>query len=286
MTSTVRISTIPTITIFVRHRKDCPLGDDEFSKRCRCSKHLRWYANGKLHRMAAKTRTWSIAEERRREVEARYAAANDAAIRGRFRALLEKKSRPTIEQAIELFLSDKLTQGLDHTAHKKHVRELGRFAEFMGKRHKFFPHEIGLADLTAFRAGCMHLQLLPHPLQSPRTVAGLSAIRLQCEDDRLCPPTVSYQGHRATYIAAHGETVHAKLLDVISVEFKNPDRVKRMHALIRLMRYSGLAIQDAVTLERIEVVWDSKAKLHSVVTSRQKTGTHVSVPPAAARCGG
>jgi len=51
-----------------------------------------------------------------------------------------------------------------------------------------------------------------------------------------------------------------------------------MHALVRLMRFSGLAILDAVTLERTELVWDQKLKLHSVVTSRQKTGIHVSVP--------
>jgi integrase/recombinase XerD len=44
------------------------------------------------------------------------------------------------------------------------------------------------------------------------------------------------------------------------------------------MRHSGLAIRDTVTLERSELKWDSKAKLHLIVTSRQKTGTHVSVP--------
>jgi integrase/recombinase XerD len=71
---------------------------------------------------------------------------------------------------------------------------------------------------------------------------------------------------------------YAKLLENIPTEFKSADRVKRMHALVRLMRFSGLAIQDAVTLERTELVWDKKLKLYNVVTSRQKTGTHVSVP--------
>src|SRR5262249_17487803 len=74
------------------------------------------------------------------------------------------------------------------------------------------------------------------------------------------------------------EKQYAKLLSAITVEFRNADRVKRMHALVRLMRYSGLAIQDAVTLRRAELVWNKKSKLHSVVTRRQKTGTHVSVP--------
>jgi hypothetical protein len=39
------------------------------------------------------------------------------------------------------------------------------------------------------------------------------------------------------------------------------------------MRHSGLAIRDTVTLERDELEWDSDAKLHRVVTSRQQTGT-------------
>jgi integrase len=43
------------------------------------------------------------------------------------------------------------------------------------------------------------------------------------------------------------------------------------------MRYSGLAIRDAVTLGRDELKRDSRKGLYKVVTSRQKTGTHVSV---------
>ena len=43
------------------------------------------------------------------------------------------------------------------------------------------------------------------------------------------------------------------------------------------MRWSGLAIRDAVTLERAEIQHDARGIYH-VVTARQKTGTHVSVP--------
>jgi integrase/recombinase XerD len=44
------------------------------------------------------------------------------------------------------------------------------------------------------------------------------------------------------------------------------------------MRRSGLAISDAVTLERAAIHLDHKKKLYRIVTNRQKTGTHVSVP--------
>lgn len=44
------------------------------------------------------------------------------------------------------------------------------------------------------------------------------------------------------------------------------------------MRGSGLAIRDALTLKRREIQYDVAKDLHRIVTSRQKTGTHVSVP--------
>jgi integrase len=53
---------------------------------------------------------------------------------------------------------------------------------------------------------------------------------------------------------------------------------KRVRALIQLMRHSGLAIGDAVRLRRDELIFDAGKDLYRVVTSRQKTGTHVSVP--------
>src|SRR5208282_22262 len=52
----------------------------------------------------------------------------------------------------------------------------------------------------------------------------------------------------------------------------------RVHALLQLMRWSGLAIRDALTIERSEIIHDEKKQLYRIVTARQKTGTDVSVP--------
>jgi integrase/recombinase XerD len=59
----------------------------------------------------------------------------------------------------------------------------------------------------------------------------------------------------------------------------------KVHALFQLMRWSGLAIRDALTLERYEIHQDKAKSLHRIVTARHKTGTHVSVPipPAVAQ---
>lgn len=52
----------------------------------------------------------------------------------------------------------------------------------------------------------------------------------------------------------------------------------RIHALLQLMRWSGLAIRDAVTLKGAEIQHDKAKGVYRIVTARQKTGVHVSVP--------
>jgi hypothetical protein len=44
---------------------------------------------------------------------------------------------------------------------------------------------------------------------------------------------------------------YEKLLEAIPKEFPASVKARRFHALLRLMRFSGLAIQDAVTTYRL-----------------------------------
>lgn len=69
------------------------------------------------------------------------------------------------------------------------------------------------------------------------------------------------------------------LLDTCYSTFADDTKKRdRIHALLQLMRWSGLAIRDALTIERSEIIHDEKKKLYRIVTARQKTGIHVSVP--------
>jgi integrase/recombinase XerD len=96
------MSTIPLITIFVRHGKaadgkPCKYARDEFSKRCQCRKHLRWSVNGHQYRKQAGTRSWTEAETVKRELEDQLAGN-------------VSKEIPTsmIEEAKKLFIQDNL----------------------------------------------------------------------------------------------------------------------------------------------------------------------------------
>jgi len=68
------------------------------------------------------------------------------------------------------------------------------------------------------------------------------------------------------------------LLETVPRLISDQDQAKRVLALFQLMRWCGLAILDALTLQRSELKHDDKKNIYRVVTSRQKTGTNVSVP--------
>jgi integrase/recombinase XerD len=71
-------------------------------------------------------------------------------------------------------------------------------------------------------------------------------------------------------------TEYDKLLAVSSL-FPDPVRQRRVRALFQLMRWSGLAVRDALTLRKSAIQLSPNGH-YKVVISRTKTGTHVSVP--------
>ena len=274
MSTLVYVHQIPSVAIFVRHSADCSNSDDETYKNCRCPKHLRWSYGGKQSRKSARTRTWSIAEQVRRKIEAQYEAADST--KAIDEVTVAAKVRPDIARAVDLFVSSKRSQGLEDGVLKKYHRELGRFSEFMGKRSHFFAHEISLEDLTEFRAGWE--DQYPSSTTRAKVQERLRGFLRYCYESRLIDrvPVMSTIKVDEPPTLPLTDKEYLKLLEVIPEEFPAP-KATRVRALVRLMRSSGLAIRDVVTLERNELHHGSDG-LHRIVTSRQKTGTHVSVP--------
>lgn len=268
-------ATDAVVTIYTRHTDDCPYKEDSFYKRCKCRKTLRYFLNGKRYRISAKTRTWSVAEEARRALEDR--------LRGAEYATEESPHTPTkgavqtIGKIAELFVLDKRSQGLEESVLKKYQRELERFADFMRKRSKHFPKDIRLQDLTEYRS--TWLNLYPSSTTRSKVQERLRAYLRYCYESNLIErvPKLSPIKVDEAPTMPLSESEYRKLLDVTPNEFPT-EKATRVRALIQLMRFSGLAIRDAVTLQRTDLVHDTKNKLYRIVTSRQKTGTHVSVP--------
>jgi integrase/recombinase XerD len=265
--TTISVPSVPLVTIFVRHSTNCPHKGDSFYKRCQCRKSLRYFHDGKQRMQSAKTRSWALAEEAKRKLEDQFRAAPLGTV------TIEAETVSTIERAIALFLSDKRSQGLDGGVLKEYERELGRFGDFMARRSRYFPHEIRLEDLTAFRAGWD--DLYPSSTTRAKVQERLRAFLRYCYESQLIDRVPKLSPIKVSEVPTLPltEKQYQKLLKVIPNEF-TAAKAQRVHALVRLMRYSGLAIRDAVTLERDELKRDTKQGLYRIVTN-----VSVPIPP-------
>jgi len=271
----------PTVTIIVRHSKGCRFYGKKAEKvqGCKCRKHLRWTQGGKQFRKPAGTRSWTEAEEAKERLTAQLSG----------RAAPKHPSGFSLAEAVKLFRADKENQGVTATVKGKYKRELDRLRMF-GEVHGAFTVQTLTRELLIGYAATWP-ELYPSTTTRYQVQARLKHFLRFCYDnqwlDRI-PKLAKIRVDEAPTLPLTAKE-YARLLKAIPAAFgKHPfpkDKPAKVHALIQLMRYSGLAIRDAVTLERGEIQLDKSTKLHCVVTKRQKTGTHVAVPlkPAVAK---
>jgi integrase/recombinase XerD len=260
----------PIITIFVRHAASCKYRGDEFEKRCRCPKHLRWTSDRTQHRASAHTRSWAEAEKRKREIEDQLA--------GRTPEVEPEQERRGLQDCIDIFIQDKKNQGVTEKVIGKYTRELARLRAYCEQNRVYAVKGITRELLTGFCATWPELYPSTYTRAKVRErvrsflrygyeaqwiprIPALPKIKI---DE---PPTLPLSGDEYT-----------RLLDAVYGTVADPAQRARVHALLQLMRWSGLAIRDALTLKRAGLQFDEKKQLHRIVTARQKTGVNVSVP--------
>lgn len=264
------MSTTPVITIFVRHSSDCKYRDDETWKRCRCRKHLRWSHNGKQYRQSAGTRSWEGAENKRQEILDRLA--------GRPPKTAPEQQGRMLQDAIDTFNKEKKVEGVSKGVLAKYTRELDRFRSFAERAGVWTVQGITREMLTEF---CLTWEdAYPSTYTRSKVRERLRSFLRYCYEAQWLPriPSLPKVQVDEPPTMPLSEAEYKKLLDSIYGVIPDADQCKRVHALFQLQRHSGLAIRDALTLERNEIVWDAKKKLHRIVTKRQKTGVHISVP--------
>lgn len=273
---------LPQFTIFVRHSQDCPHRGDETYKKCSCWKHIRWFGRNpwipdaplsdKQYTRATKEKTWAGAERFKDEMRAEYNPS---------RAIASAEEAVTVEQAIKLFMAEKEGQNLSDSVIHKYRLELQRLNTFLEMQNVFRLQDVRLPHLTAFRStwpalypstitrsraqqrlkgffkyACFAYNVPKNPASGGKGY-GLTPIKV----DSM--PTLPLQPEQYTALLAATDTL-------------NPLWRTRMHALASLMRWSGLAIQDAVCLERDKIKQDDSQP--RIVTRRVKTNVLVSVP--------
>lgn len=277
------MSAAPVITIFVRHSADCKYAGDEFNKRCRCRKHFRWSQDGKQFRRKAGTRSWEEAERIKRELEDQLA--------GRTPEPKPEGNARDINDCIDVFLKDKKAQGVTAGVLSRYTVELSRFKQYHYGACVYVISGVTRETLTGYAATWSSIY------ESSQTRAAVRA-RLRgflryCFEAQWLPrvpalPKIKVDEPPTMPLTAEE---YDRLLDalytVCPLDRKGgtqrsdglTDKMReRLHGLLELMRWSGLAIGDALTLERSAIKHDETKDLYRIVTSRQKTGTDVSVP--------
>lgn len=269
-------------SVYVRHASDCPNSGDRYYKRCRCPKWLYFLYRGKKYRESARTRSWEKAEKAARLKEREYEARELAAKEGR--QLNANKSGPkTIENAVALYLEDKRQQNCaEETLTKLETlfrKQLLKWAEDKGLLYLV---EVNLERLEEFRKSWKDKSPLSRKKKQERVIgffwfahrhgwikenpaAGLSRIRVEDQPVTLYFPRDEFE----------------KIIDATYVYnptgYSEPrNQATRLRVLTLLMRWSGLSIRDAITLER-----DRLNDKDELFLYRAKTGVPVFVklPP-------
>ncbi|MGO8793927.1 MAG: tyrosine-type recombinase/integrase [Candidatus Sulfotelmatobacter sp.] len=184
----------------------------------------------------------------------------------------------TIAEAKDLFQADKANQGISKGVLGKYARELDRLQAFGEGRGTFTVAGLSLEFLIDYQANWG--TLYPSSQTRQMVQARLKNFLRFCYDNRWLDrvPRLSPIKAEEPETLPLEEEEYKTLLARIPISFPDRTRARRVRALVRLMRHSGLAVRDASTLRTDQLIRDKVKKFYRVVTNRQKTGTHVSVP--------
>lgn len=261
---------IPEIVVFARHKDTCAYRGDETHMRCHCPKHLRWSHGGKQYRKSAKSRTLDGALREKHRIEESYMEG---------KPLAPTAGPVTIKNAAETFIQCKRDENLSADVIRKYKRELARLESWMAQHGITAPKQLSLDALIKFRATWETLYPSSRTRQKvqERLRGFLRYLRNAGHMQNIPELKAIKVDESPTLPLNRGE--YENLLAAIAKAYKgDAEKAKRVRALTQLMRWSGLAIHDASTLERGEIVRDKEKNLYRIVTAREKTGVHVSVP--------
>jgi integrase/recombinase XerD len=259
----------PIVTIFVRHSTGCKYAGDESAKRCDCRKHLRWFANGQQQRQSAGTRSWAEAEQVKRNLEDQLAGHTVA-------PAVEAAKPKTIGEAVDLFLKDKAVQGFGKANGLAYRHQLGRLVRYFGGLRVFTLAGVTRESLTGYCATWP--TLYPSASTRYRVRARHNSFFKFCNDCGWLTrvPTLPRMAEPESETQPLTPEEFLRLLNSVFV-LRDADDRARVRGLFLLQRWTGLAIRDALTLPKSELVLEAGG-MYRVTTVRQKTGTHVSVP--------
>jgi site-specific recombinase XerD len=279
---------VPNITIFVRHSAGCKYEADEFSRRCNCRKSVRWFKDKKLHKVSAKTRSWTRAEEFKRNLEDQFEGKKPETVAGK-----------AISDAVAVFVKEKKTVGMTDDTVNKYNRLLQRFTVFCEKQNVYTVQGITRDLITEFCAKWP--EWYPSTMTRAKLREKLRSFLGYCYQSQWLPRVLEVTPVKIVEPETQPLTSeeYKRLLDVVYVTVGDGDPRRRstqsgrgrwqtsteaamcqhkVYTFIQTMRWTGLAIGDAMRLRRDALKYDEEKDLYRVTTKRKKTGVPVSNP--------
>jgi integrase/recombinase XerD len=251
------------LALFRRHSPKCSHKSRD-NNRCRCRIWYDWNIDGRRIRRPIGTRDWQRAQQLAREMEAE----------GR---VLDDKKAPLIENACEDFLADAKARGLREPSLYKYKLLLTQLKAFAKDKGLVFISNFDLDTTAKFRETWTNKGTAARKkLESLRTffrfchdrnwVDSNPAAKLKMPKN-VEPPVEPFTREEVT-----------KILAAIA-EYPNKNNAIRLKALVLLLRYSGLRLGDAVTLERSRIEPGGQdGKDGRLFLRTAKTGTRIFVP--------
>jgi integrase/recombinase XerD len=258
------------LTLYRRHLKRCSRKEDRYWKRCSCPMWVEGTVNGSYTRRSLQTASWERAQGLAQQIE----SADDPQA-----APAKPEQATTIEQAVREYLADAKARELSEaTIYKLEIIFRKQFLAWAKSEGYTLLRELDLRAVQTFRASWLDGGLAKKKKQERLTGFFWFCIRAGWITQS---PTVNLKR-----ITVHQTPTdyftrdeYAKILDAtgrldqgMGRAYDAEKRGQRIRTLTELMRWSGLRIRDAVTLEKTRLIGDN------LLLYQAKTGTPVYVP--------
>jgi integrase/recombinase XerD len=298
VTSSIQFTSRPAFDVIVyRHRAACKFTAADKLGRCSCRKHL--YVRDSRMRIATGKRSWEAA----REFAETWKDAHDPAkIKEREQAARERVSHKLVEDAFDDFISAKKTASDNpdgFAATESKFRTLKKQLTIFLAKHNVnvaedarvhYVHEVTSAlldqwmrswkaktywtkikrrdNLVSFFEYCINKKWIAYNAGAKDKGNPARGMMRVTTAKGSTIPTLPFTPAQFNSVLAATLRYEVSMTTVNKKEIQN--KGVRLHALVNLMRWSGLSITDAVTLSRDRLGADSRLELH-----RTKTGNPV-----------
>jgi site-specific recombinase XerD len=274
------------MNLYKRHVADCQYRagsakDKDRSHRCGCSLYIEVNVKGQQKRERVldaalqPVSSWTTAEK--------LAARNAEETGNPARPASRGKSKVTLVDAVETFLNSKSGESLSEVTIRKLRLTLNRLMTYCASEGITLLADVTLPVLTDWRATWEEQA----PVAKANNQSRLRSFFRYCVDAEFISSNPALKLTRiqvkrdaaAENVKPLSQKDFEKLIKSIHlVKSMTPVNTARVAAMMKLQRYSGLALVDAVTLSKDELVKDGKNYRVVLDGGRQKSKTPVNVP--------